>query len=366
MKVAVITCYFDPNYVRARTIRAGVQAVPGVQTIIVKNMHRGILRYPEMVWKLIQLRRKQHPDVWLLTFRGQELLPLVLLLAGRKPVIFDEFIVPIAYAKGEGHARSLPTSIKHMLSRLSEPLYRLWLRQSALILADTQAHAELSARTSHVNMRQYRVLPVGADEKLFWPSNLSKSQQLARPFTIFFYGNMLPLHGLPVVLEAAEQLRGKPNIEFLIVGGNKPMRRLVEAAREHGARIVYEPWVPFEQLPAAIHAASLCLAGPFGNTPQAQHVITGKTYQFLACEAPVVVGASEATLVYFANKRNALVVTQDDAAALAKAIEWAAAHRSELVDIGRAGRNTYNKHFSHSIITAEFIKLINEVSSPSS
>ena len=88
MKIAVITCYFDPDYVRSRTIRSAVRSYPGAQLLVVKNSHKGLLRYPEVVWKLIQLRRRQNPDVYILTFRGQELLPFVLLIAGLRPVIF--------------------------------------------------------------------------------------------------------------------------------------------------------------------------------------------------------------------------------------------------------------------------------------
>lgn len=361
MKVAVITCYFSPDYVRARTLRAAVKADPRTKLIIVKNQHKGLLRYPEIAWKLIQLRRQQKPDVYLLTFRGQEILPLVLLIAGLKPVIFDEFIVPIAYARDEPHARSLKTSIKHVLARLSEPFYRWWLRQCRIILADTKAHAELSARVSHVNLRQYRTLAVGTDETLFQPVELGKSELMSMPFRVFFYGNMLPLHGLSVVLAAAEQLKDQADIEFLIVGGKRPVAQAVADAEGRGAYLTYRKWIPFEELPEAIHASALCLGGPFGATPQAEHVITGKTYQFLACAAPTIVGQSQATDEFFTDKDTALMVPQGDAEALAAAITWAGKHRSELIDIGRSGRKLYERSFSSVVIAEEVRKLLDEV-----
>ncbi len=361
MKIAVITCYFDPDYVRARTIRAGLKADKRLKLMVIKNQHTGLLRYPEIVWKLLRLRFKDKPDVWLLTFRGQEILPLVLLLAWGKPVIFDEFIVPLAYATGEQHARSFAVSVKHMLARLSKPFYKWWLRQCHFILADTTAHAELSARLSQVNFRHYRVLPVGTDESVFKPTTLDKTQITVLPFRVFYYGNMLPLHGLPIVLEAIEQLKDREDIEFLIVGGKRSVERKVKAAQAGGAHLTYQAWIPFEQLPKTIYEAAVCLGGPFGNSPQAQRVITGKTYQFLACEAPLIVGASEATSEFFTDKQNALVVSQANAAALAKAIVWAAEHRSELVDIGRAGRRLYDREFSSSVIAAKLAAMVDEL-----
>ena len=98
-KVAVITNHADPDYIRARSIRAALKTLPGIQMLVIKHSGNKYLRYFEIIWKLVRVRFTEKPDVYLITFRGQEILPIVLLLAGRRPVIFDEFIVPIAYAK---------------------------------------------------------------------------------------------------------------------------------------------------------------------------------------------------------------------------------------------------------------------------
>lgn len=346
MKLAIITCYHDPDYVRARSLRAALKLLPGVRSVVIKNRRKGVLRYPEVLWRLWQVRRQQKPDAYLLTFRGQEILPFVLLLIGRKPLIFDEFIVPMAYANGEHLNPSLAQRLKHVLARLGDPLYRLCLKRCKVILADTQAHAELSARTSNLNLRKIFAVPVGTDEALFKPGPGITNDN----FRVFYYGNMLPLHGVETVIAAAEQLKDRSDIDFLLVGGNKQVRRAVLEAGMRGAHVEYRKWVPFAELPALMRGAALVLGGPFGNTPQAHHVITGKTYQSLACQAPTVVGASEATTEYFVDKKNALVVTQADAEALKKAVVWAREHPSELKSIAVAGRKLFENEFSTAAI----------------
>jgi len=343
MKIAVITCYFLPDYVRARTLRATLKTMPGVHVVIVKNKHTGLLRYPEILWKIWQVKRHQAPDAYLITFRGYEILPFVLWMAGKKPVIFDEFIIPILHATNEKHIRTASMMVKHFLSRVGEPMYRRWLRRCKAILADTQVHAELSARVQRLNLSKYVAVPVGADEKLFKPVWAYQTNDI---FRIFYYSlGMQPLHGIPIVLEAAEKLKDA-DVEFIMVGGKKPMERAVKAAQARGANIRYERWVPFENLVDAIQSSALCLGGPFGDTQQAHHVVTGKTYQFLACAAPVLVGNSEATDEYFKDKENALVVPQGDAEALARAIRWAQKHPAELAGIAKSGRKLYEKEFS--------------------
>ena len=52
-KVCVITCYKQPDYVRAVTLRAAVVANPGAKLLVVKNSHKGALRY--LVYLLVGL-----------------------------------------------------------------------------------------------------------------------------------------------------------------------------------------------------------------------------------------------------------------------------------------------------------------------
>jgi len=356
MKIAVITCYFDPDYVRARVLRTALKSIPGVTPIIIKNTHKGLLRYPEVLWKVWQIKRLKKPDAYLLTFRGQEILPFVQFMIRKKLLIFDELIVPIAYANNEGHAKSFTKRLYYLMARRSESLYRRWLRKCYAILADTAAHAELSARTSHVNLSKYTVVPVGTDESLFTPAaSVAKSTK----FRVFYYSTgMQPLHGVQYVLEAAEALRDNPEIEFLLVGGKKPLRDAVTTAANKGAHVIYEAWIPFDKLVKTMQGSAICLGGPFGDTLQAHHVITTKTYQMLAAGVPTMIGASEATNEYFVDKQNALVVSQADAPALARALTWAYKHPTELRDIAANGRKLYEKQFSTAAISRILERLV--------
>jgi len=164
MKIAVITCYSDPDYVRARSLRAALKAIPKVKPIVVKNRRTGWMRYGEIIWKLRQVRRTHNPDVYLLTFRGQEILPFVLLAARKKPVWFDEFVVPLAYANDENGEPSFGRGFRQWLARRSFPYYKRWLQRCSAVFAGSSEQAELSARISHMNLSAYRVIQTGDQE----------------------------------------------------------------------------------------------------------------------------------------------------------------------------------------------------------
>src|ERR1035438_565994 len=103
MKIAVVSCSPFIDYVRARTLRTGFVSCDDAEIIIVKNERANFLRYFEVFNKLLKVRFYEKPDVYVLTFRGYEMLAAVLLISGRKPVIFDEFINPIEWLIYEKH-----------------------------------------------------------------------------------------------------------------------------------------------------------------------------------------------------------------------------------------------------------------------
>ena len=341
-KLAVVTCYKD--YVRTHTIQAALDARQDVQAIQVKNAKQGVLRYPEVLWKLLKVRIRDKPDGYLLNFRGYELLPFVLLIAGRKPVIFDEFINLTEWVVDEHH------KVKHggLLARILNNVYGWLLRHCRVILADTPVHVAYSAERSGVAIEKYVSVPVGTDNAVFYP----RAQKPTKPFTVLYYGSMLPLHGVDIVLAAAKLLQDTPAIDFHFVGGKDKIAAQIAAASAAGVNVRHTPWIAYADLPDAIAKAGINLAGPFGDTLQSQYVVTGKTYQLLAMAVPCIVGENIAT-TDFVDKQNSLVVPQGDAAALADAIRWAFEHPKELARIGKRGRALYEKAFDEPTIARQ-------------
>lgn len=360
MRVAIITCYKDPNYVRARTLRAGLAMLPNVKLIVIKNKHKGLLRYLEVILRIIGARLRHRPNAYLLTFRGYEILPFLLLLAWPKPVIFDELVNPIEVVTE--HRRLHRGSIISQLMRLwtvFEGMYYFLLSRCEAILADTQSHAEYSHSLSKLPRSRFYVIPVGADETVF--HLLAKPVKKTQGFQVFYYSNMLPLHGVEYVIQAALELRAKPSINFLLAGNNNLIKKQITYAQKQGAHITHKNWINFNKLPETAAAAGITLVGPFGNTLQSQLVVTGKTYQFLACGAPIIVGQTKVNGL-FHDRVNCLVAAQGDSTALVNSILWAYEHQTELHKIGQNGRKLYEDKFSTPIIAQNLQLILDQVS----
>lgn len=305
---------------------------------VVKNRSRGVQRYLQVTAALWRLRNDR-PDAYLVTFRGYEILPVVLALAGRRPVYYDEFINPVEWFVHE-HRHFGERSLA---ARLLRSAFRTLMRRTAGILADTESHADYSAALMALPRDRFHAVPVSTDEEHFVPR--PRNEPDTDEFSVLYYGSMLPLHGVDVVLDAAVRLKAESGIRFRLVGGDEKTATAIREAVLAGARIDHSEWVDYAELPALFSQSDLMLGGPFGDTVQSQFVITGKTYQFLASALPTVIGENHESGV-FTPRGNALIVPRGDAAALATEIAWASSHRDELRAIGLAGRALYDERFS--------------------
>lgn len=357
-KICVITCYKHPDYVRGEVLAAAIEHNPGLTLVRLKNRHKGILRYPEVLIRLIAIRLRQRPDAYILTFRGYEILFFVRIITVGRKLIFDEFINPIEWAANEHQKIS-----HNWLISFSRFIYRLLLRSAGAILSDTKAHAQLSSDLMSMRRQRFYVVPVGADEKVFKPKPADTKD---KDFEVFFYGNMLPLHGMKYILEALKTSlaeHSSSGLKVTLIGGkgNRKMIDMIEdfiTSNGLDSEITYMHWADYKELPEYIARADLCLGGPFGNTPQAKRVITGKTFQFLAMGKPVLIGENKENDL-FKDKANCLIVKQGSARPITDAIGWALKNRAGLADIGRNGRKLFEEEFSEVVIAKKLSEIIN-------
>ncbi len=346
LKVCLVVSYRDPGYIRTAKLRAALEAIDGVEVVDATNTRRGLLRYAETTWKLLQARLRHGPDVYVLGFRGHEIFWPVRLLTLGKPLIFDAFMSPSDALLSEGKA-GLPG---RLVGRLLYPLEWLCLHLSTRCLTDTELHKAFFVDRFGVSPERIDVLYVGAVAT-------DAPAAATRPdgkLQVLFYGTFLPLHGMDVLLEACKRVEDLP-IEFRIIGGSgKALARFRDRLDELApGNVVHDVWVDFNELQTSvIPAAELCLGGPFGGTPQARRVISGKAFQFLAQARPTVIGRIDEA-VGFVDRENCLLVDQASPESLAAAFRWALDNRDQLHAIGRAGQVLFEQKFSNEALARQ-------------
>ena len=358
LRVCLIQAYRAPSYIRGYALRQALASTGVVSLALAMNRSSGIRRYREAIHDLLQAKRASKPGIYILAFRGHEIAWLVRRLTRGRLFVFDAMMSPYAALAEE---RKLGTPGR-LLAALWKPFERAALAHADAILTDTQAHSRYFQSRFGVPASKIIVVPVGAVEP---PAAFHQPARRNDSLRILFYGSFLPLHGIDIILDAADLLRELPVFFDFIGGTADDARKLALRFGDKGtARYSHRAWVAFDDLLGReIPGADLCLGGPFGDTPQSRRVVTGKTHQFLASGKATIVGAIEEDCG-FIDKDNCLLVEQGNAAELAEAISWAHANKGRLASIGAAGRKLHEQRYSAPAIGTRLVEALSRLPPP--
>lgn len=355
MKVAVVSYIKGEDHTRARTIRKGFLACANNEVVLISNKQNYRQSYLGFLIKFWRESTKHAPDVFVLTYKSSRLLLPTLLIAGSRPVIYDEFINPLEDIIYEHHSFK-PNSTQ---AKLIGSIYRHLVKHCRFILSDTDAHAQYSARLNRLSLDHYWIVPISADERVFHAVKSTKTKT-NKKFGVLFIGDSSPRDGLKFVIDAAIRLRNENQIEFSVVSDDKVVARLVEEAQFKGAQINYVDQLSDRQLARLINHHDLCLAGPFGNTVQARLILSEQAYRSLASAKPVIIGRARVAGVLI-NLKNCLVVSQASAKALVEKISWSYQHKRKLQTIAIKGFNTYETIMSKKIVAQECQSILDQI-----
>lgn len=231
-----------------------------------------------------------------------------------RPVIFNP-LVTLTDTLIEDRRRFGEGSIP---GRLVSLLDRLALRLADVVLVDTPENGEYLEERFGVSPERIAVLPVGADEEIFYPASKQHDND---HLDMLFYGKFIPLHGLETIIRAAKLLQDRDAaVRLELVGLGQEYERMRELARTLGVRtIIWTDWIPFQRLGERIRRADVVL-GVFDDGPKAGRVIPNKVHQSLACGVATITRSSPALENLLTDGQSALLVPPADPAALARSI----------------------------------------------
>jgi glycosyltransferase involved in cell wall biosynthesis len=332
---------FDPNYSRNRILRQAYAAL-GWQVIDFHPLFSPLGDLEAL------LRRLPRTDlVHVPCFRQRDLAAAARYAHRRNiPLLFDPLIS--AYDKQVFERAKFPEHSAKARQLLAEE--RALFAKADRVLADTTEHARFFADALGVPRERLHIVYVGAEESLFFPE--ASPRALNQPLEILFYGSFIPLQGPEGVVEAARLYQGPP-VRWVLLG-NGPLRAECERRASGLPHVVFEHWVPYEQLPDRVRRADILL-GVFGTTPKAQRVIPNKVFQALACGKPLVTCSAPAYSVELLNIKDSGItwVPANDPASLAHTLASLASDGADLARRGRQARLSYTQFLSQPIIYAQ-------------
>src|SRR5262245_5916870 len=240
-----------------------------------------------------------------------------------------------------------------LLARIIRRLDVIPCRPAVLVLTDTRSHGEYFESMLGVPSRKLHRVFVGAGpdwQRARW------SPREHDKFEVLFYAKFSPLHGLPVILDAAERLKAEP-IHFTIVGGGQleeEVRRAV--ARSRSSALEWIPWLEHDALIERMQGCHLSL-GIFGNTTKAAMVIPNKVFQALAMGVPVVTRDSPAIQELLEDGQS-MFTCGPDGAMLAAAILTCRRNFDAVKTVAQRGQGVFRERASHQAIARQFFQAL--------
>lgn len=298
-----------------------------------RRLGRWLSSYPKLLWCY---QKSPKHDVVLVPYMGH--LDVLILwpfakLSGAK-LVWDAFLS--LYNTVVEDRRILGP--RNPLAWLIYAIEWLATRAADRILLDTEAHAEYFARRFLIPSYKLASVFVGTEPEQFPPLPPLEPKDPGEPLVVLFYGQFIPLHGIPTIIEAARQLDDGSVLWVLIGKGQEDAAIRASLDSEPVKHLEWHPWVPYQDLIKWIARADVCL-GIFSKSTKAAMVIPNKVFQVISSGRPLITRDSPAIRELLSNEEAGVyLVIPDDVSALVSAIEQFRVDRAALV-----GRQLYQQ-----------------------
>ena len=260
-----------------------------------------------------------------------------------KPIVFDVFVSLYDTFVRDRQAFGEQSSVTRLLRYLDRRSCEL----ADALLIDTEEHRDFFCREYGLSEEKFTCVPVIPGVSPVRPHALRSG-----PFSVFQYSYFAPLHGVEVILKAAEMLSGDPGIHFTLAGSGQlypELRKQTEQKNLNNVR--FTGLVPPESLAVMMVSSDVCL-GVFGKSQKVGNVIPNKILDALVLEKPVITAMSRAASRYFVHGESILYCPPGDPDSLVKYILQLRDHPERAIRLGTSGADVVRRHFSPDSVAA--------------
>ena len=249
--------------------------------------------------------------------------------------------------------------------RLLEAI-EIWLyRRAAGIVVNTRAFIDHIAARG-IPRDRIELIYNGIDFQTFCPrlpdTELRRSHNLEGRFVAAYMGTLGLAHGLMTVVEAAERLREREDVLFLLLGDGADRARLeAEIARRNLSNVRLLGLRPRAEMPAWIASVDVTLV-LLRDLPVFETVIPSKIFEFLAQERPVILAARGEIRRLVEEAKAGLVIDPENGEQLAAAVLEVRERAAEAQARARAGREWVEASFDRDALARRMVRFLEKVS----
>ena len=248
------------------------------------------------------------------------------------------------------------------LIRLSEWLERFLYHHADHVIVNSPGFIQ------HVKLHgaeNVTLIPNGADPEMFDPQekgiSFRKKYEIQDKFIVIYAGAHGLSNDLGVVLDAADRLRDKKQLQFIFLGDGKEKTSLVaEAARKKLDNLLFLPPMPKFQMREALAAADACLA-ILKPIEMYKTTYPNKVFDYMAAGRPIILAIDGVIKQIVEEEQTGVFVPPGNPEALAIAIRELESDVIKCRKMGINGRKLVESRFSREINAKEFTALLEMV-----
>jgi colanic acid biosynthesis glycosyl transferase WcaI len=319
-----------------------------------------------------------------LTFHGSAALRLLLLvkrgdvvICMTDPALLSVPVAIVAALKGGRVVNWLQDIFPEVAAQLDFRRVRAierplaWLRDRSLsravfnvVLGDLMA-AKVAGRGIAENT--VRVIPNWASGERITPvapdvNPLRREWGLDGKFVIGYSGNFGRAHDFASLLAVARQLKDRPEIVFLLIGGGRQRPKLEAEVRSQNLdNVMFQPYQPRETLSQSLSAADCHIISL--KAALEGLIVPSKIYSAMAAGRPVIfLGALDGEIprMMGSGPSFGFCLAADDVSGLAEVIQYMADSPERAASLGGTARLIFEERFDQPASLAKWRGLIGE------
>ena len=240
-----------------------------------------------------------------------------------------------------------------------------WLyRRAAKIVSVTHSFKRILVANG-IPQGKIAVIRNGVDLEAFVPGpkpvELARRLGLEGRFVAAYVGTIGMAHGLDVLLAAAEHLRDRGNLAFVLVGTGAERARLEQEAKRRGLdRVIFVGPVDKAEVKRYWRLCDVALV-LLKDAPVFHHVIPSKIFEAMGTGRPIVLGVRGESEELLKEAGAGIAIPPENSQALAEGILRIMDSPALCRDMGASGRRFVETKFDRRGLALEMLNVLEEV-----
>lgn len=252
------------------------------------------------------------------------------------------------------------TALIRSLRKLEYFLYR----KATRIVSVTHSFREILSKNG-IDPGKIEVVPNGADLEVYRSGErsaiLAEKFRCQDKFVAAYVGTIGLAHGLDTLLDAAEHLRERDDIAFVLVGAGAEEQALIaEADRRNLTNVHFAGSVSKAEVREYWRFCDVALV-LLRDSPLFRHVLPSKMFEAMSTERPIILGVLGESAAVLNEAGAGIAIPPEDSRALAVAIVQLSENRAQGIAMGKAGRKFVTGRYNRDVLANRMLAVLGQV-----